>query len=169
MKRKLLLILTGLILSAGTAMAQPSLEKGSMLIQGDLSNSTLRLTPSPIAFVVNGSFGYFVADDLALMGRLRLGVYGKSGSVDSSADFGLDVGVRYYFTSGEKGALFANGLIGFNKYGKGDANFAFKLDGGYSVFITDHFSFEPMLQIWVPFSSGSKVWAGLAAGFTGYF
>lgn len=166
--KKILFMVFAAFLMAGTAMAQLPVKKGNMFVNADLSNLNLSFGGGSTSFALGAHGGYFLADNLALMAGLGIGTRSFEGG-GSSTDFDINAGARYYFAEQSKGSFFANGLLGVNKWTDLDATFGLTLGAGYALFLNEHVSLEPMVNLQLPFSSGSDVTFSIGGGISVYF
>jgi outer membrane protein len=135
--------------SQGAMMLGGSLEFYSQGFQGnsDAGNSGLGFSPS---------FGYFVADNLAVGAGLVLSTETFDGGTTKTVvtDFGIAPFARYYkFTSNEDFAFFAQATLSFLK-GKSDqtpdpvggdvktSTISFGVSPGFAYFFNDHWSVD---------------------------
>ncbi len=115
------------------------------------------------SFYLNSGGGYFLIDNLALVGDM-----GFSFAEDYNS-FVLDAGVRYYFAEVGPGVFYGSGLFGFDKVKDIDAVFGLQLGGGYAIFLTSNIAIEPQLKLDIPFKDGYNVSFHMGGSFSIYF
>ena len=160
--KKVAFIIVCILFMTGSAMAQFPIKKGNVLINANLSDVDLSFGDGT-SFTLNAYGGYFIIDNLAIAGGL--GIHAE----DSYNKFSIDAGARYYFLEQSKGSFFAAGLLNVTKYEDVDATFGLKFQGGYAFFVNQHISLEPMVSLWLPFSSGYDVTFSIGGGISIYF
>ncbi len=149
-------------LFAGNTMAQLTINKGDFYINASLSNFDLSFGDGT-KFSMASYGGYFIIDKLALTGGLGLNTQKDYTSFDLSA------GVRYYFLEQSRGSFFGTGLLDLSKITDQDATFGLRFNAGYAFFVKPNVSLEPLVSLWVPFSSGYDVTFSIGGGISVYF
>ena len=136
-------------------------ETGNMIVGATSNLGYTSTTPDGgdaiSAMHLGGTFGYFVIDNLAVMGGLG---YTKTGDADATTSFG--VGARYYM----------NGMFGGVMYNiPGEKLSEIAIGVGYVHMLTDNISLEPALEYSMLSSDGNAMSStfGLNVGFGLYF
>jgi hypothetical protein len=166
-------IVAAMFASTTFAQVPEQLKKGNILIETSLTNVNIRFT-NGVSLNIGGQGGYFVMDNLAIVGGLGLSVISQptgdgwgGTSNQTTTTFELGAGARYYFLANSTGGLFAAG--GFKvTVGSGDAIFGLLLNGGYAFFINKYISIEPMMILDLPFAKGTSVNFLIGAGISIY-
>ena len=137
------LVATGLFASAqeGDATA-----KGKILVNVNVASDTtgntgfaLRNSDGYTDWSIGAEGGYFVADNLAVIGGL--GLSGESGdNVDSETAFNYKVGARYYVSNVIPVQADLTGTT------EGDGAMWVGLQAGYAWYVADNVSVEPALR-----------------------
>lgn len=137
MKKKILAMAVAL-LTALTANAQ--FEKGKVYVGGSLTGLNMKYTGNDkFCLGVQAQAGYFVADDMMLVGQAG---FDHSGNKDVADKFSFAVGGRYYIEQ--------NGIyLGLNcKYVHAGKKFNDVMPGaevGYAFFVNDCVTVEPAI------------------------
>ena len=164
--KKVILVSFLLFMSLGTIFAQLPISRGNFLANARSTRFGLSFSDELTTFDIGANGGFFVIDNLAIMGGLSfttLSIYDES-----ITSLGLNFGARYYFAQSAKGSFFTDGLWNIQKVENVDVSLGFTLDGGYAFFLKDNISIEPMTSLFLPFSNGDVTFS-LGAGISIYF
>ncbi len=161
MKKVIFVMLAAFLFTANT-MAQHPINKGDFFVNASLSNFDLSFGDGT-SFKMASYGGYFLIDKLALIGGIGLDTRKDYTSFDFSA------GVRYYFLEQTKGSFFTSGTLDLTKVTDIDATVGMKFNLGYAFFIVPNVSLEPLINLWIPFSSDYDVTFSIAGGISVYF
>ncbi|MDR1056677.1 MAG: hypothetical protein LBL90_12845 [Prevotellaceae bacterium] len=173
MKKLMITLVAACIACTIFAQVPEQLRKGNILIETDATNVGIRFT-NGVSMEISGAGGYFITDKLVIAGGIGLDVIStESGNWDGTSStqtnttFDIGAGVRYYFLANQRGGLFATGMFSV-VVGSGDPVFGVRFNGGYAFFINRYLSIEPLMQLDLPFSKGTKVNFGIGAGISIY-
>ncbi len=160
--KKVLFVVFVSFLMVGSTMAQLPISKDNFFVNANTSDFRLSFSDGT-SFNLGAHGGYFLADKLALVGGLTIE------ASDGYNAFGIQAGARYYFLEQSKGSFFASGLLGVRKQKDVDATFGLTLNAGYAIFLNEHVALEPMVNLWLPFSSDYDVIFSIGGGISVYF
>jgi len=162
--KKLLLVLLAVASLSTVAVAQSNVSKGKFIVGANVTELNLDILQD-FSLSLDAGGGYFIADNFAILGQVG------AGFADDITLFRLFVGAGYYIMPTATGAFNIKALVGFNTgkvYGYSDTAFAAMIGAGYSFFLNDYVSLDPMLNLGIPFEEGD-VSLGLGIGFSIYF
>jgi hypothetical protein len=153
MKRNLFTMVVGFLMLSSIANAQ--LQKGNVLIGGDLAGLSLALNEGS-AFSINltPKAAWFVKDNLALGGYVDFGLSTAKGD-PTTVNYGVGGLGRYYFSSAEVAVarstrffVEANaGIQGVNVSGGGSTNgLGLGFGPGLAYFVTPNVALESLLK-----------------------
>lgn len=153
MRKKLLLAALSLVALAPAANAQ--LQKGNVLVGGDIADISLGLNNgNPFSFSINPKAAYFVQDNIALGGTVTLGLSTVKGG-GTTTRYGVGVLGRYYVNDKntnilKHGRFFGEatvGISGYNYSSGGSTNgLGLSFGPGYAYFITPNVGLEGLLK-----------------------
>jgi len=162
--KKLLLVLLAVASLSTVAVAQSNISKGKFIVGANVPELYLDILED-FSLTLNAGGGYFIEDNFAILGQVGVGF------AEDVTLFGLFVGAGYYIMPTETGAFNVKAMVGFNTgkvYGISDTAFSALIGAGYSFFLNDYVSLDPMLNLGIPFEEGD-VSLGLGIGFSIYF
>jgi hypothetical protein len=147
------------IISLYAAKAQTA--AGNMMVGGSLiyaSRATDGGDQKENDLIFSPSFGYFISDNLAIGGEIRLVSSSDDVGAENlkSSEFAIGPFARYYkYTSNENFAFFGQASFVFGS-GKSDlasggdikrSSFTFDVSPGFSYFFTDHWALDLSLSL----------------------
>ncbi|WP_312075484.1 hypothetical protein [Chryseobacterium sp.] len=154
------LIFTGLLAVAGlTSNANAQIQEGNWMVGSSIVTSNFGLnTDAGYNFAIQPRAAYFVKDNVAVGGYVKLGT--EKISKDSNTKFTYGVGAlgRYYLSPGEQGVdnllnhgrWFFEGNVGIGgqntKGGTNTTGLDFGIGPGYSYFITPNIGLEGLVK-----------------------
>ncbi|KVV14806.1 hypothetical protein ACRASX_12630 [Flavobacterium sp. TMP13] len=152
MKTKKKLTLVALLTLGFIANAQ--IEKGNVLIGGNLANISLGLNdPNVISIDISPKVAWFIKDNIALGGYLNFGIETAKHS-NTTTNYGIGALGRYY--AGAEGELvkhsrfFAEATVGLGGVNVSDADntngLNLSVGPGFSYFITPNIGLEALLK-----------------------
>lgn len=154
MKKFTLSLLTVALLGVGLS-ASAQIQKGNVLIGGDLANMNLGLSGSKIfTFDVTPKAAWFIQDNVALGGYVNLGLKTQKDG-PTTTNYGLGALGRYYTGKDvevlKHGRFFGEANIGFGgtntSKGGGTTNgLDFGFGPGFAYFITPNIGLETLLK-----------------------
>jgi outer membrane protein W len=152
MKKILLITLVALL---GTATANAQIAKGTTISLARVTGLDFTYTSlddnSRTDFGLDGAVGYFVIDNLALVGQLGF-AYTKTKGFDANSGFLFGFGARYYFVK----TAFAQVAYAGQKLKDVDLANYVALNVGYDIFISDKVFLEPAVSYQKGFSDVDK-------------
>ncbi|MES2428034.1 MAG: hypothetical protein V4560_13725 [Bacteroidota bacterium] len=152
MKKFTFLIL--FILSTISFSANAQIQKGNVMVGGDLADISLGLnSPNVFSFSISPKAAWFVEDNLALGGVVNLGIQTAKGS-NTVTTYGIGGLGRYYAGSDvsvlNHGRFFGEATAGFggvNVSNAGSTNGVnFSFGPGFAYFITPSIGLETLLK-----------------------
>ncbi len=157
MKKTFSLFIAGFIaLSLLSVPAFSQIQKGNILVGGDIANFNLGLEKGSVfSMTINPKLGFFIQDNLAVGPDINLGLSSFSGTTAFS--YGIGALARYYFsdkaniTPLRHSRIFLEGTAGFrgeNVSGGGSSTNGLGLGvgPGYAYFITPNIGLETLLK-----------------------
>lgn len=154
MKRKLLTLAVAVI--AGIGVSQAQIQKGNVMVGGNLSNLSLGLNSgSPFSFNLTPKAAWFVKDNMALGAYVNFGLETYKGKGGSDVAYGVGALGRYYLSDPSVNLLRhsrfffeANlGIEGENYVGSGSTNgLGLGFGPGITYFITPNIGLETLLK-----------------------
>lgn len=152
MRKVKVVTLIALFMVALNANAQ--IQRGNMLIGGNLANINLGLNGSKVVSVdITPKIAWFIKDNVALGGYVNLGIQTAKHS-STTTNYGVGALGRYY--AGDEGALINHGRFfaeatagigGVNVSGGDNTNgFDFSVGPGFAYFITPNIGLETLLK-----------------------
>ncbi|MDR2125629.1 MAG: porin family protein [Prevotellaceae bacterium] len=151
--KKILLITLIAMLSIATANAQ--IAKGTTISLARVTGLDFSYASEEdqhlTQFELNAAVGYFVIDNLALVGQVGF-AYSKWSDSESRSGFNFGLGARYYFVKT------AYGQVGYAGQKVKDVDLAnyVGLEIGYDIFISDNVFLEPAVYYAKGFSDVDK-------------
>ncbi len=155
MKKTLLfsLLLVALNLFPGMAMAQ--LQKGNILIGGDLANLNFILGGGGyFQATINPKLAFFIHDNMALGGMVNFGLSTSSGS-GTNTNYGVSALGRFYINNPtlnllHQGKFFLEGNAGIQGVrianGSNTTGLGLGIGPGYTYFVTQNVGLETLLK-----------------------
>ncbi|UKT64195.1 hypothetical protein [Pedobacter mucosus] len=153
MKKKLLNLCLATVLLAGTAQAQ--IQKGNVLVGGNLANINLGLdAPKIFSVDITPKAAWFIQDNVALGGYVNFGLQTAKNS-STTTSYGVGALGRYYAGSDVEilrhGRLFAEATVGIGgvnvSNGGGNTNgLNLSVGPGFAYFITPNIGLETLLK-----------------------
>jgi outer membrane protein W len=144
-----------LVAVLGTVSVNAQVPKGSKTLSTNVTGFDFSYSSWEKTNRVNFNLGvtgtYFIIDNLGLTAGFDI-ASSKLKNIDSSTNFGLTIGGRYYFLGNLYGALAYKGL------GRQSQDFASygNIQLGYDYYITDNVFFEPAVYFEKGFSKIDK-------------
>lgn len=153
MKKILFLVLIACIIIPATSSAQ--LQKGNILVGGDLANLNLTLGGGGyFQGTLDPKLAFFIKDDIAIGGMLNFNIATGSGA-GTSTTYGVGALGRYYFSDPKlevlkHGRFFAEGNVGIQGVslsgGSNTTGLGVGIGPGYAYFITPNVGLETLLK-----------------------
>lgn len=154
------LLLGAVVLGAGLfSTANAQIQEGNWMVGSSIATSRFGLnTDSGYSFSIEPKAAYFIKDNVALGGYVKLGIDKTSKESPSTFNYGVGALGRYFVSPGEAGVdnllshgrwfFEANaGLGGQNtKGGTNTTGFQFGVGPGYSYFITPNIGVEGLVK-----------------------
>jgi len=153
MKRKLLLILSGIFLLS--VSAYPQIQKGNVLAGGDIANFNIGLrSGSAFQMTIDPKLAFFIQDNLAIGAYINFGLTTVAHSTATS--YGVGGLARYYFNDKKNmtplrhSRFFIEGNVGINgenvSGGSSTNGLGLGIGPGYAYFITPNVGLETLLK-----------------------
>ena len=153
MKRKLLMILSGVFLLSASGYSQ--IQKGNVLAGGDIANFNIGLkSGSAFQMTIDPKLAFFIQDNLAVGAYLNFGLATVAHSTSTS--YGVGGLARYYFSDKTNmiplrhSRFFVEGNIGINGQnvsgGSSTNGLGLGIGPGYAYFITPNIGLETLLK-----------------------
>lgn len=153
MKRKLLLILSGIFLLSVSAYSQ--IQKGNVLAGGDIANFNIGLrSGSAFQMTIDPKLAFFIQDNLAIGAYINFGLTMVAHSTATS--YGVGGLARYYFNDKKNmtplrhSRFFIEGNVGINgenvSGGSSTNGLGLGIGPGYAYFITPNVGLETLLK-----------------------
>ena len=153
MKKFTLLSIVALIAVSLSSKAQ--IQKGNVLVGGDLANISLGLnSPNVFDFNISPKAAWFIQDNIALGGYVNLGIQTAKGQ-GTTTTYGAGVLGRYYAGSDmtvlRHGRFFGEATVGFGGVdvsdGGGNTNgLNLSVGPGFAYFVTPNIGLETLLK-----------------------
>jgi len=149
------------------AMDDIPINKGNGFLNAGTSNFGIITGDGTTTFNIYANGGYFVANKFALVGGLGFEMLTFSGNTANILAF--NAGFRYYLVKTNNGGLFINSLLNVAKPNDLKTELGLTLGAGYSFFLNNRVSFEPIANFMMPFKEGSSNIFVFGGGFSIFF
>jgi hypothetical protein len=147
-------LIAGLLAFTGFA-AQAQIQRGNVLLGGNIANLSLGLDDSKVfSFDITPKAAWFIEDNLALGGYANLGIQTAKGS-STTTNYGIGALGRYYAGNDVEvlrhGRLFGEATVGFGgintSNGGGNTNGVnLGIGPGFAYFVTPNIGLETLLK-----------------------
>ncbi|MBE7175950.1 MAG: hypothetical protein INR69_06075 [Mucilaginibacter polytrichastri] len=179
---KKITFLAAFALLAFTFSAQAQIQKGNVMVGGNISDISFGLdNPNPFSLSLNPKAAWFISDGVALGVDAKLGILAPGKGAGTAINYGVGALGRYYGSTGANTVLnnsrfFGEATIGINGINpagnEGSTNgLGFSFGPGYTYFITESVGIEALLKYTGTVGFGESAYAhslGLGIGFQIY-
>lgn len=173
MRKVLLCALTISGLSMVSQNAEAQLQKGTVMVGGQLANLGFGFgTANNVQLQISPKVGYFVQNNLAIGAEVPLGFIAVRGS-DPIFNYGVGAFGRYYFAPKEfninnvlnKGRFFAEAGLGIAGQTNVEVGFNIRFGAGYAYFISPNVALEASAMYSGTYGTGNVSGLGINLGF----
>ena len=177
---KKVLILTTVVLFAAVTSSSAQIQKGNVLVGGDISKLTLGLNKGGFfSFALNPKAAWFIQDNLAVGGYVNFGLSTSKGA-GTNVDYGVGPLARYYLSGKDVNVLkhsrfFLEGNFGIEgtnpASGENTNGLGLGIGPGWTYFVTPNIGLEALLKYQGIVGFGQRATSsnlGLGVGFQIY-